>query len=167
MRCINCGNEVREDSSFCNNCGFNLSGTNTIEAKYENNDKKSSILFWLLLVVSLLTIVFCFLPYFSVLNIKSNYVFLDLGYGELDIKDGIFVVSFSVISILLLIFKKKVPVLLFQIASLVIFIIDYVSDRDKTRELFKYEIGFYLVLVAIIVGIILALLRVVLKNKYK
>ena len=167
MKCFNCGSEVNNYDKFCNNCGATVNGSSPVDASYNVSGKKSSALFWSLFVVIILTAVFCFLPYASVLGFDFNYVYADLGLGNPEIKDGIFILVFSALSMLFLLLKKRIPVLVFEIASLAIFIIDFVSDSNKVGNVLKYEAGFYLVLIAIIVGIVLALLRVILKRKFK
>lgn len=179
MKCNNCGMEVKENETFCGNCGNKIvpdnnenninTNTNNDTPVYNNtvvynnvtiyNNKKSMII-WILLLISIIGCMgACFLPYASGFGQTINYVY----EGE-TILDGIFVLVFGAIAILLLLFKKRIPVLVFQILSLVVFIVDLANAKP---EYISYGIGFYLVLILIIASIVLAAIRLFLKNKFE
>ena len=166
MKCLNCGSEVNDGDKFCNSCGA-VVGSPVAAAQYNDVSKKSSALFWVLFTLIILSAVFCFLPYLSVLGVKMNYVYFDSGFGEAEIKDGIFIVIFSALSMLFLLLKKRIPVLVFQVLSLAVFFFDYINDKDKIGYLMQYEVGFYLVLITLIASFVIALLRLILKKKFK
>ena len=164
MRCSNCGMELNGSTKFCNNCGANLDG---VVANYNVVGKTNNILFYVLLVTVVLGAISCFLPYVSVLDLESNYVYFDPGFGSVDVKDGILVVIFSVLSVIFLLLKKRIPILVFQSLSLIVFILDYFNDTGNNGNLIEYKVGFYLVLIALIASFVLSLLRVILKKKFK
>ena len=86
--------------------------------------------------------------------------------GKVDIKDGIFIVIFSGLSILLLLFKKRIPILIFQSLGLLVFILDFINDSNEIGNLSDYYgIGFYLVCIFLIISIVLSLMRVIMKKK--
>ena len=163
MFCVNCGAKLKEDVKFCSNCGADLDKKAT-PAKYSESKGNNSVIFWILFALFILIMGACFLPYFSILGIKCNFVFFDPGFGDVQVKDGVFLLIFEFLAIILLLFKNRIPVFIFQVLSLGIMIIDLIADADKKVT---YEVGFYLLLVLLITTIVLSLIRLILKKKFK
>ena len=123
-----------------------------------------------ILIISIIICMFsCFLPIYKIDSSTLNYVYNSYT-GR--ILDGIFILIFGSISLLFLLIgkkKRKVPVLIFQLLSFGIFAYDFF--REEARELNKYlsefyGIGYYLLLVFLIISVILALIRVIKKDTY-
>ena len=121
--------------------------------------QKKNIVFFILLMVSLaVCLISCFLPYFEVLGETQNYV---LGPND-KVLDGIFILIFGGLSILLMCFKKKIPVLIFNSLSLGVFLYDYIDQTNSginSMGIKIYGIGFYLLFVFTIVSVVLSIVR--------
>ena len=185
MKCIYCNADLAEGQNKCEYCGKvqgeNAVETNNVEPVVEQNNpvpeynnqpsypeydnKGQNKVIWILLLISIgICIGACFLPYFSVLGYNQNYV-----YSGEKVLDGVFVVAFGAVAILLLLFKKRIPVLIFQILSCLVFFYDYFNAKqDDIYGLFGslYGVGFYLLLIFIIISVGLALVRVIKKDKF-
>ena len=177
MKCIYCNAELNENSSRCEYCGNeqeknneennNIVNNNTIPVINNNQQAKYSIfqiiILTLLIVSIIMSIVACFLPYFNVYGFTQNYVSYE---GEA--ADGVFVIFFGALSLLFIALNKRIPVLIFQILSATVFFYDYINQR--THEVYKYAsryygVGFKMLFVFSILSVILALVRVIVKNK--
>ncbi len=166
MKCSNCGSEVVSGNRFCNNCGAPVGGENVGYSNY-NQQNKNSVLQILLIPTIILVIVSCFLPYLTYFGIEMNYVYLKNPItGDLDFKDGLFVIMLCVPSLICLLCKKKVPVLVLQSISLLLFVLDFANDGGRYGSTLEYGIGFYLLLVFLIISVVLAIIRLVGKNKF-
>ena len=166
MRWTNCGSEVLPGTNFCNNCGANINGGNV---GYNNPYpvQKNSSLQIILLIVIIISIVGCFLPYVSSLGLKMNYVYYENPItGDLDLKDGSLLIAMGVASFICLLCKKKVPVLVLQIISLGLLLLDLGNDTNRFGELLHYEVGFYVMLVSLIISVVLAIIRLAGNKKY-
>ena len=126
--------------------------------------KNKSILI-ILAITIIVCIISCFLPFFSVLGFTQNYVMS----GE-KVLDGIFIIAFGIISLLLLVFKKRIPVLIFQILSNAVFFYDYFNIKSKDTYGIAshiFGIGFYLLFIFLIVSLVLSIVRIVAKNNFE
>ena len=121
--------------------------------------------------------VVCFLPYLSFDDYSMNYVYTKSSLSTgINLKDGIFVLIFGFISLLtLFIGKKKIPPLVFQSLSFGVFLYDYFDTKNNTiistlnkylDSKIRFDIGFYLLFVFLIISVILSIIRVVKKDKY-
>lgn len=182
MKCIHCGADIEENKKICEYCGRsqesvseniaveqqpygNVPAYNGPVAYSDVNTGKNKIIFILLLITLAACIGACFLPYISIQGYSVNYVYTDL-LGKVDIKDGIFIVIFSGVSFLLLLFKKRIPILIFQSLGLLVFILDFINDSNEIGNLSDYYgVGFYLVCIFLIISIVLSLIRVIMKKK--
>lgn len=174
MKCIYCGTELEEGSNFCQHCGKQqkevygdyvqpgIQGSNNVDQIYQYHQEvdtgTNSVIFYLLLLFVIGSIGFCFLPYIENGGYSINYVYSDL-LDEIQIKDGLLVVISSGIALLLLLFKRRIPVFIFQVLSMVVFAADYFNDKDTAGD--YYAIGFYLVFVCLVVSIVLSLVRLI------
>lgn len=126
---------------------------------YYAQPQKKNIVFYILLMVSIaVCIISCFLPYFEILGETQNYV---LGPND-KILDGIFVLVFGGVSILLMCFKKKIPVLVLTALSFGVFLFDYIDQVNNginSMGIKVYGIGFYLLFVFTIVSVVLSIIR--------
>ncbi len=163
MKCLYCNAELNENSTKCEYCGN--------EQKQEvvnNNTKvvhnKIQIIIFLLLIVSIvMSMVACFFPYFDIYGYSQNYVSYD---GQA--ADGVFIIIFGMLSLLFILLKKRIPVLIFQILSLSVFLYDYIYQQ--THSVYKYAsryygMGFKMLFVFTILSVILSLIRVIWKKK--
>ena len=71
-----------------------------------------------------------------------------------------------VLSIICLLCNKNISVLVVQILSLGLVIVDYANDSNNFDSLIQYQIGFYVLLVALIISIVLAFIRLILNKKF-
>lgn len=186
MKCIHCGADIEENKEVCEYCGKSqnsVSESNAVEniqeqqsygkmptyngsvAYGEINNVKNKAIFILLLISLAACIGACFLPYFNIEGYTFNYVYTDL-LGNVDIKDGIFIVVLSALSIIFLITKKRIPILIFQLLGLFVFVFDFIHDSNEIGDLSNYySIGFYLVFVFLVISVVLSLIRVIMKKK--
>jgi hypothetical protein len=119
---------------------------------------RNKVVFYLLLLFVIGSIACCFLPYVKISGFEMNYVYTDI-LGTVELKDGLLVVIFCGISLLLLLFKLRIPILVFQALSLGVFALDYFNDKDTAGDF--YAIGFYLVFVCLLVSFVLSLIRLI------
>ncbi len=200
-RCSFCNAELEDNQTKCDYCGkeqiynqmidlrqtvndnnqiYNYQGNQESYQKQENQDnyKKDKKILILLIISIILCIGACFLPFISIGDFSMNYVFTEKVDGlsnKIDIKDGILIIIFEVITLLTLLKgKKRAPALIFQLLSLGVFAFDYFDLKNKLfYKVLKvvydgniYGIGFYLVLVFLIISTILSLIRIIKKDIY-
>ena len=191
-KCIFCTAELEDNQTRCDYCGKEQDGNQSynIAQEIKNNNeiynyqdnlddnKKNKVIRILLIISIILCCGACFLPYISIEGLSMNYVFFEkktMLSSEIDLKDGVFVIIFGIISILtLLIGKKRIPPLIFQLLSLGVFALDYFDMNGNVyyklvKELYNgsiFGIGFYLVLIFLIISVALSLVRVIKKDKY-
>ena len=117
-----------------------------------------------LFVTMIVSILACFLPILSVsvfgVSLSVNYV-----YNSGNVADGIFVVGLQIIAIILLSLKKRKAVCVFEIISAIVFGITAYNLFDRTSKvssgsIFDFlGIGFYLLLISLIVSIVLSFIN--------
>ena len=165
-----------ENTSVDNTSVDNTPVSNTPVSKILVNNDSFSIfptnntIYIALIIIIIGCILSCFLPYISVGSSSINYVYNE-SFNGIRIKDGAFVVALCFFSLILLIMKKRIPVFIFQLLSLGIFVIDYFNDKDMISLLgqiapIKYGIGFYLVLIFAIASVVLSFIRLTEKEVY-
>lgn len=180
-KCVSCTAEIQDDEKFCSYCGkeqeSQIVDNNQNQMpmvnnynQYPNNEKKSKVLYILLIVTIVICMGACFLPFFSIGDYSINYIYNE-SLSSLSksggVADGVFVITFGIISILTIaIGKKRIPAIIFQSLSCAVFFYDYFNGQDSGLLSQYYAIGFYLLFVFLIVSVVLAILRLILKNKF-
>ena len=184
-KCIFCTAELEDNQHKCDYCGKDQDSNQLGQSVNQNlemnsiiNDNNevmtnniyykgssSSIMQILFIISVIICMISCFLPYFSIFGISQNYV-----YQDTKILDGVFILAFGVVAVLTALFKKKIPPLIFQLLSLGVFLYDYINQ--KTNEYSNiisrlYGIGFYLLFIFLIGSVILAIVRLAGKDKFK
>lgn len=134
------------------------------------NGKPIFIAFLILLAV---LVVGLFLPYLTreFDNFSMNYI-----YEADQVRDGIFILGFTVASLLLALSRKYIGSVIFQVLSLGIFIYDWINTLDLMKEsnnlgsalgdayVYKLGIGFYITFIALI-GSLITIIIVWIQNK--
>lgn len=136
-----------------------------MQSEYNQNfqtPRKSSGLY----IASVLLVILCGIsvvfPYMSSFGVNINYI-----YNSGEIADGIFIIIFNFLSLIFLLFKKKIPTLIFDLLSGAVFVYDWMNVKEKLGVLssfVSYEIGFYSILLSIIAIFVLTIARIVNKN---
>ena len=159
--CRFCGTELEEENKFCTSCGKST-GTEVVYVK-ASSEKKNSLQIALAIIIGL-SIVSLFLPYFSVLGFSASYY--DTFKG-----DGSIILICQLLGLMLLLFRGYgSKVLLFMTQGITCFIVlyDYFNNEFRINELLSkytnvslsvYGIGCYILLIASVVSVILALIR--------
>ncbi len=139
----------------------------------DSNTKKNNILFIILIISISLSMISCFLPYVKIGDFSMNYVYnksiasISKSSG---IKDGIFIIIFGIVSIVTLVLgKKKIPTVVCQFLSIGVFLMDYFDAKNNpiTNLVTRYYgIGFYLVLIFLLISVTLAIIRLIFKDKF-
>ena len=182
MKCIYCNADLEEGKNKCEYCGKvqgeTVEEVKNVESVVEQNNNSQSYpeqvnveqhgknkVIWILLLLSIgICIGACFLPYFSILGYNQNYI----SSGE-KLLDGIFIVAFGAVAILLLLLKKRMPILVLQLLSSSVFFYDYLNAKEKdTYGVLGsiYGAGFYILFIFLIISVGLALVRVIKKDKF-
>lgn len=127
--------------------------------------KKSNILLIILYVLLGSCIISCFLPFVTgIFNLSMNYV-----YYANQVKDGVIVIAFAVLSDIFLIFKKKIPITICQVLSMAVIIYDFIDINGTdamTSGLVNFGIGFYLVAISTVGAIVVSIIRIIKKENF-
>lgn len=114
-------------------------------------------------------IVGCFLPYVTILNVSTNYVFYD---GN--VKDGIFIIILGILALIFISKNKFLGTLISQFISVGIFFLDYIDYKSKINNLgtyissfSKFGVGFYIVLIGLIFSLVISIMLVINRRKNK
>ena len=159
--CPNCGNELLANSNFCDRCGFSK---NSINNK-SNSNKKNGV--WLALIASIIMAgIACFLPFFQVFFISINFVY---NFGEF--ADGIIIVVLELIALICVLCKLRIIVFILQLLSTGVFFYTFVNLFKSIGSNMQFSIeilgvGFYLLIISLLLAFILSLIRVVNKKDY-
>lgn len=168
MKCIYCTADIPDGSTVCEYCGKNQTEEKVEHQIAHNNEEKqytpiivkqNPTILILLLISIIVCGIACFLPYFSLLGVTQNYVLS----GD-KICDGIFILGFGVLSIVLMFMKKRIPVVIFQALSCAVFFYDYYHQKQSIySDLMSrmYGVGFYLLFIFLIISLILSIIRLI------
>ena len=159
MKCLNCGNNILENSKFCQYCGVptHKETQSQLEVQHQIQEKKST-LYILSIIFVIASCVAVFLPYASVLGVNINYI-----NNNGKIADGIFILISGALSFIFLCFRKKVPILIFGILSILVFAYDWINMNDKLgnySSIVNHGIGFYIILISLIGILIVSFMRI-------
>ena len=163
MKCIFCNAEINDNSTKCEYCGKELKEENNSNNQITMEKKKHIFVFYLLIITIVLSMVACFLPYFEVYEFSQNYVSYD---GQA--ADGVFILIFGAISLLLLIWKKRIPVFILQVLSASVFFYDYYYQQANSVYKYAsryYGLGFKMLFSLLIATVVLSLTRIIWKKK--
>ena len=173
--CTKCGNKLSPGNNFCTQCGTQIrnNGNNNYQPQIiyvkDNNSSSSAKIF--LYITIALSIIACFLPIVSVsilgYSISYNYV-----YNQGRTADGIIIVVFQLLSIILLACNTKIPVIIMQLLSCSIFgyfIFRLFTSFEETfvssssyfnaNNIYNFlGVGFYLLLISLFLSFILSCL---------
>lgn len=115
-------------------------------------------------------IIGCFFTYFTAMGISMNYV----SYNG-NLKDGVFVIGLSVAAAICLFKDKNIPALICQLLATVLFVYDFIDTNNKIKDInstlalfgteAKFGIGFYIVLIGLIVSLVTLILKIKNGNK--
>ena len=189
--CYNCGSQLGSDELFCPKCGAKQQesvqnnssefqqpqpvkiekevqerlqqpqeSVNTLSNKVEQQEK-SNIIYLLLLVSIVIVGVSCFLPLVSILGYSMNFVYYN---GK--VLDGTIIVALEVVALICLLFKKRIPVFVFQVISVILAIYDFINIFKISLVSSILGIGFYLLVISLIAAFVLSLIRIIKKDKY-
>lgn len=174
MKCVYCGGEIEPNKIKCDYCGktqpYGLQNEVSPEMVYQYhqdvNTRVNKVVFYMLLLLVIGSLVGCFLPYAEDGREVVSYIYNEIPGRSGEIADGVLILISSGIALLFLLFKRRIPVLLFQSASLFVAIYDYFQVKDVGR---KYlAAGFYTVLICLIASVVLSLIRLIGgKRKFK
>lgn len=130
------------------------------------DNKKLKYTFYICLGI---IVIGCFLPYVTALGYSTNYVFYD---GN--VKDGIFIIGFAILALIFILKDKYLGALISQCASFGIFLLDFFDYKSKLNSfgtyvssISKFGVGFYIVLVGVILSLVISIILFINKRKIK
>lgn len=167
MKCRQCGKDIDEKATFCPFCGNKISIEPVEDGMISERGlqgkkswlKEEKILFnkkftnehILYLITAIISIIVCFLPYYTISI---------LGYTEsinaLEIDLAIYIPILALLGIICMFFKNEFMMMWFSIIQLVIILLVYGATVSNAKEvgLGSFSIGCYLLL---IFGVLLTL----------